>query len=218
MAFVPGLGRPSSPCMASRALVARLTSTVSNWPWSAISGGRPGSAAASMRMPPPRVRASISRRLSSNGPASTGPGFKAPRRAKLSRRRVTDAPRSAASTTSPARRRTVSGSSGRRWINRAPPAMACRTLLKSCATPSANWPSASMRCDWRRSSSARMRWVRASVTRCSSVAFRACSAASAARRWLMSWTAAITCNGRPSASCVTDMWLITHTLASSGRT
>ena len=89
---------------------------------------------------------------------STGLGSSAWRRAKASRRWVSDAPRSAR----PAWRRRSGGRSrdrrGRRLRSSSRlPSTAVSRLLKSCATPPVSWPIDSSFCRWRSCSSVRSR-------------------------------------------------------------
>ena len=136
------------PCgMASRALVARFTITVSSSPRSATTGGRPDSVSMrSFRPGRPMVCASTSSKLSRSATVSTSSAPTTPRRAKASRRRVTETPRVAVSPTSSSRWRAPAGSWSRRLAARlTPPCTACRTLAKSWATPPASCPRVSSR-------------------------------------------------------------------------
>ena len=88
---------------------------------------------------------------------SVGRGSSAWRRAKASRRWVSDAPRWAPCV-APSIRRSMPGSDGKRLRRSSRlPSTAVSRLLKSCATPPVSWPIDSSFCMWRSCSSVRAR-------------------------------------------------------------
>ena len=139
--------RPA-PSMASRALVARLSSTCSTWTGSARTGSGSAGTATSSRMSPRRSGRSRRSAERITVARSTGTGSMPRRRLKVRRPRATAAARSAAATISSTSGRCgLSAGSARRSADPYT-LMTERMLLNSWATPPASCPTASSFWAW----------------------------------------------------------------------
>ena len=137
------------PGMASRALTTRLRSTWSSIPASARVSSARGWRLSWRRTSSPRMRCNILARWATISFRSNWRGCMTCRRLKARSWRVRLAARSAEALM-PARYSRASG--GRFSVvptSSASIMIAARMLLKSCATPPASWPMASIFCDWR---------------------------------------------------------------------
>ncbi|MCY1534850.1 hypothetical protein D9M68_702340 [compost metagenome] len=174
--------RPGLPFKACTALVPRLSSTCPIWVGSAWMSGVPVAklcTSCTCEGVAARSRLQDSARMS---PTQTGLRCIGCCRLKASTWRTSSRPRRAAALIS-CRLSRAGAPGGRSWrASSALPRMAARMLLKSCATPPASVPSASIFCDW--------------ASCCSSACWCHC----AWRSEVMSTKVNITCRRPPMAS------------------
>ncbi len=149
----PSSQRPSSirseppSGMASRALVARLSRICSTAATSALTRGSAGSQTTSISIDSGSSRRRISPILSTAPVRSIALRVSGDLRLRVSRFRISRAPRSAAPCTSAISSWSGSSPGGRAAaISSTLPRITVSRLLKSCATPPLNWPMASNRC------------------------------------------------------------------------
>ncbi|MCY1172854.1 hypothetical protein D9M73_129980 [compost metagenome] len=187
------------PFIASRALTARFRTAFSSWCRSDRTSHAASLAALTVTlMPSPSVRSSKSDMPLTSATGSIGSDRSASSREKASNCRVSAAARLAPSAALSIWRRAAAGSpSICRLASSRPPRTTASMLLKSCAMPPVNWPTASIFWTWRNLLSCASSTADARATAASSSTARSRSASASARADAR-WPSAVTVS-QPSA-------------------